>query len=362
MNLLAPEGSAALRNYITLLPKIDLHRHLEGSISPELLISTAKKYGVPLPSYDLEVLRPLVEIEESSFGFAEFLKKFQVIGQIFKNVSIVKELTYQVVLDAAADNLIYLELRFSPIYMASSYNLSLEDVVSSVQEGVVLASQESGITVNLILIIERQLSQKSAKKVLELATTFKDEIVAVDLANDEYNYPPAPFAGIFDKVKELGLGITIHAGEAGNPQNIADAIELLNASRIGHGVNLHKRPDIKELVLERGVTLEMCPTSNLNTGAIRSFAEHPLKDFFYSGIKVTINTDDPAISRTSLSKEILRVMQTFGFTMDDIKAFLMNSVEAAFVSKEVRENLRISVNRGFARDQFSNMRHQSDLL
>jgi len=337
-----------IEKQIKALPKIDLHRHLEGSIEPELLILTAKKHQISLPSYDVRELIPLIQVTNEDKSLKSFLKKFEVIGKIFQSGPVISDLTYWVVCNAALDNVIYLELRFSPVYMAAEYGLNLEEVVSSVIEGVRRAQSDTGVLVSVILIIERQLGSVAAKKIVKLADKFKKDIAAVDLANDELNFPPAPFADVFRQIKDLGLGITIHAGEAGDPENVAVSIKRLHASRIGHGVLTQKKAELKSLVLATGTILEMCPTSNIHTGAVPALKEHPIKDFFSSGLRVTINTDDPAVSNITLSGEILKVMQTFNFDFSEIRQMQMTSIEGAFLPSHAKEGIKKRIEEGFS--------------
>jgi len=342
------EHNERIEKQVKALPKIDLHRHLEGSIEPELLILTAKKYKIALPSLDVRELSPLIQITKKDKSLKSFLKKFEIIGKIFKSSLVISELTYQVVCHATLDNIVYLELRFSPVYMAAEYGLDLEEVTSSVLEGVRRAQSDTGVLVSLILIIERQLGPVAAKKVVKLASNFKKDVAAVDLANDELNFPPGPFADVFSQIKDLGLGITIHAGEAGDPENVAVSIKELHASRIGHGVLTQKKAELKSLVLETGTILEMCPTSNIHTGAVPALKEHPIKDFFSSGLRVTINTDDPAISKITLSGEILKVMQAFDFNLSEIRQMQMTSIEGAFLPVHAKERIKKEMEEGFS--------------
>lgn len=332
---------AQVKGFLRDIPKVDLHRHLEGSVEPETLISIAKRRDIPLPSYDPVELKPHLQITDQDKTLLDFLKKFDTIGKAFADRDAIEEITYEAVKNANADNVKYMELRFSPLYMASHYKLGEDEVMGGVLDGLKKAEKDFDTGVGLIMIVERQMGLEHAAHVEEMAERYKDRgVVGLDLANDEFNYPPGPYAPIFQKAKDAGLSITVHAGEAGGPENVKTSIEDLKADRIGHGVRAWQDPRVEKLVREKGITLEMCPTSNVQTGAAESLDSHPFKRYYDQGINVTVNTDDPGVSDITLTDDYNKLVSQFGFSLKDVEQFVMNGIEGAFLPKEEKEAMK----------------------
>jgi adenosine deaminase len=321
-----------LRTTLQSMPKLDLHRHLEGSLRLETLTSIALEHGVDLPSYDLEKLRPYVQItEDYQPDFCRFLDKFKLLRRFYKTEQAIERIAYEAVADAASDNLKYLELRFNPVALASEKGFRYSDVMDWVWEAASHAQADHDIVVRLIVSLTRQ-EPDSAQEVAEAAMQHRDRgVVALDLSGDEVNYPLQPFIPLFQRARDAGLGVIVHAGEAGGPENVREAIEMLNPDRIGHGVRCIQNPDVARLVRDRGIALEICPTSNYQTGVMRLMKNHPLPDLYHLGIKVTINTDDPSISDTTLSDEYLLVIAGMGMLMTDLKTMIMTAVSVTFL-------------------------------
>jgi len=337
-----------LRTFLKDIPKVDLHRHLEGSIEPETLISIAKRRNIKLPSYEPEKLKPYIAITKKDKTLLDFLKKFDTIGKAFADKDAIEEITYESIKDANNDNVKYMELRFSPVYMANQYNLKEDTVMKGVLDGVKKARKDFDTDIGLIMIVERQMGTKHAADVLKLAKKYMPQgVVAMDLANDEYNYPPGPYAEVFKEGKEAGLGITSHAGEAGGADNVRVSIEDLKADRIGHGNRTEEDPAVGKLVKEEGIFIEACPTSNVQTGAAESIAKHPIKRFYDDGYKVGINTDDPSVCDVTLTDEYQKVVTQFGFSAEDVGNFVMNGIDAAFLPKEEREMMKTRYKKKF---------------
>jgi adenosine deaminase len=314
------------------LPKIDLHRHLEGSLRLETLQGIALEHGVDLPSYDLEKLRPYVQVtEDYQPDFHRFLEKFKLLRLFYTTRQAIERIAYEAVADAAADNIKYLELRFNPVALARMQSFQYTDVMDWVWGAVSRAQAEHDIIARLIVSIIRQ-EPETANQVAEAAIAHRDRgVVALDLSGDEVNYPLKPFVPIFYRARQAGLGLNVHAGEAGSAANVREAIECINPERIGHGVHCIEDSDVVKLVRDRGVTLEICPTSNLQTGVIHSMGHHPLPDLYRLGLKVTVNTDDPSVSDTTLTDEYRLVIAGMGMLLDDLKVMLMNAAQAVFL-------------------------------
>lgn len=350
---LCPYAHLTERQLTTLahmLPKVDLHRHLEGSIEPEALIPIAQKHGIPLPSYDVETLRPFIQITKDDKTLIDFLKKFDSIGPIFASRGIIEEITLDVIRDASRDNVKYLELRYSPAYMGEAHSLSMDAVTEGVIGGLVRAALDPQIDtkVNLIVIVDRQRPMEVAWSVEKHAAAYRDRSVkALDLANDEFNYPPDPFEPVFKQAKADLLAVIAHASEAAGPQSAKTCIEKLGVERGGHFVRIYEDPAVEDLVRRMGMPIELCITSNVQTGAVPSLSSHPVRHYFDSGIKVTLNTDDPGVSGITLSSEFEIAMSVFGFTLPELEQVVINGVDASFATQDEKTALRDKVTAGF---------------
>lgn len=325
--------TVSLREVLQAMPKVDLHRHLEGSLRLETLAEVAYEHGVDLPSYDIEELRPLVQMVESDpYDFHHFLEKFKLLRRFYSCREAVERVAYEAVADAAKDNVQYLELRFSPASLAMVQDFSLDEVTEWVTHAVNQAQQDHQITVRLIVSVLRDFGRDVAENVTEVAIAYRDQgVVGLDLAGDEVRYPGKPFANLFHRAKAEGLGITVHAGEAMGPERVHEAITLLEADRIGHGVRAIENSDVLQLVLKRDIALEVCPTSNLQTGVVSSLGMHPLRDLYRLGVHVTLNTDDPSVSNTTLTDEYVVAIQHIGLTMIELKNIILKGIQAAFL-------------------------------
>lgn len=331
----------SLHETLQNLPKVDLHRHLEGSLRLSTMAEIACEHGVDLPSYDIEELRPYVQVTtDEPPDFHAFLEKFNFIARFYSKLDCIDRISYEAVADAAEDNVKYLELRFNPVTLALSQGFYLEEVVERIISAVKKAEQDFDITVRLLATIRRDYDQDTARRIVDMAIHYADQsIVGLDLAGDEVHYSGQPFAKLFNKAKEAGLGITVHAGEAAGAGSVRTAIELLSADRIGHGVRANEDLTVMDLVREKGITLEMCPTSNIQTAAVKAITKHPLRAFHQIGLQVTINTDDPSVSNTTLTDEYLVAVRDIGVTMPEIKEMILVGVRAAFLPRSEREQL-----------------------
>lgn len=323
------------------MPKIDLHRHLEGSLRLETLLAIALEYDITLPSFDPEGLRPFVQmIPGEPRTSAQFLGKFRVLRQFYRSEQIIKRVTYEVISDAAADNVKYMELRFTPQALNNLMQCNYSDVVGWVCEAVEDASRHLDIQVSLILSMNRHEPVEVGEQVLDSAIRHADRgIVGIDLAGQEAGHSGLPFRKLFARAKDAGFGVTIHAGEWAGAENVREAVEALGADRVGHGIRLVEDPALMALLQARGTVLEVCPTSNVQSGAVANFEQHPLHELFRQGVKTTINTDDPLICNVTMSDEISQVLRTMPITLNDVKQQILTAANAAFLPPPQRETL-----------------------
>lgn len=330
-----------LRRMMQALPKIELHRHLEGSIRLSTLVEVAQEYGIEMPEYDIELLRPFVQMMPTEVHNSQhFLAKFMTIRQFFLSERVIRRMTREVVMDAALDNVKYFELRFTPRALSNILNCPYEDVLDWVCSETVATSAEYGMQSRLIISVNRHESYAIAERTLDAVLAYQSPyIVGFDLAGNESDYAAEPFQPLFERAKNEGLGVTIHAGEWGSADNIRSAVSALMADRIGHGVRAIEDLALCDWLIERGIVLEVCPTSNVHSGAVVHWSQHPLNQLYRYGVMTTINTDDPLVSDITLTDELVRAVEFMSFSVEDLKRHMMNAAQAAFLPAEERIEL-----------------------
>ena len=322
------------------LPKIDLHRHLEGSLRLESLLEIAREHDVPVPVDSLEALRPLVQVTDDPADHEVFLSKFEVLRHFYRTPETIQRLVYEAVADAANDNVKYLELRFSPQALSRVRRFSLSDVTDWVIEAVEHAQKDFDIQVGLIMTLVRHDPFEQAEHVAKVAFARHEKgIVGFDLAGNEVKFPSAPFAPLFKQAKERGMGVTIHAGEWASAIGVRDAIRDLCANRIGHGVRVLENSEILQMAREHDVAFEVCLTSNVQTGVVHTIQQHPLVDMLDLGLMATLNTDDPTISNISLTDEYQIAESDLGVPYRELRKMIINAASAAFLPEDERRQL-----------------------
>jgi len=329
------------------LPKVELHRHLEGSLRLDTLLEVAREYELGLPGSD--DLRQMVQVVQSDPRTSKnFLSKFETLRNFYRSPEVIKRITKEAIADAAADNIHYLELRFTPAALSKAGGFPMAEVMDWVIEATQNAETEHCITTRLIVSVNRHESVELAAQVASLAIDRRDYgIVGLDLAGDEAQYPTSPFESVFREAHRGGLNITVHAGEWGAAKNVAQAISLLGAERIGHGVRVMEDPAVVAQAHERGTIFEVCVTSNYQTGVVSSVSEHPIKHMRAAGLNTTINTDDPGISQITLSDEYEVVCEQVGFSLEVLRERALTAAQAAFLPIEERDKLVVSLNEEF---------------
>ena len=319
-------------------PLIDLHRHLDGSIRLETILDLGRKHNLPLPSFDLEELRPHVQVTDPQPGVMEFISKFKWMVGVLVDYDACRRVAYENVIDAEGEGIDYIELRFSPWFMALPNQLDPVSVVAAVVDGVKEARLVSQTKVNLIGIISRTFGVETGYKELEALLAYKDDLVALDLAGDEWNYPASLFEKHFQIGRNAGWQITVHAGEAAGADSVWEAINLLGATRIGHGVRICEDPELVSYMLDNQIGIEANLTSNYQTSTVSSLAEHPLKKWLDMGLLATINSDDPGISNIDLPYEFNQAAALAGLTASDTLQAQKNAVELAFISEKEKRS------------------------
>ena len=323
------------------MPKIELHRHLEGSLRLTSLVEIAEKHNIMMPEYEVETIRPFVQVLPNQPRTPQnFMGKFSTLRQFYLSPEVIQRFTREVVIDAAQDNIKYMELRFTPNTLCKIIKCNPADAIEWVCDAALATAQEYDIEVGLIVSVNRHEGVEIAQQATDAAIRLCHRgIVALDLAGVEKGYSASNFGHIFQKGAEAGLNITLHAGEWEGAQSVWDAVGNVGAERIGHGIRAIEDPGVISILKEQGTVLEVCPSSNVDSGAVPSFAAHPLRELINEGIKVTINTDDPLVSNITLSDEIIRVMTHFELTIEDIKKHTMIAAHAAFLKADKKAAL-----------------------
>ena len=329
-----------LKDFYYTLPKVELHRHLEGSLRLRTMLEIARTEGFSVP-ISTGTLSNLVQVQKSEPStYQNFLSKFSTLRQFYRSPEVIARLTREAVEDAAKDNIRYLELRFTPVALSRAESFQLADVMDWVCESTQKAALEFGLRVGLIVSVNRHEGVELAGEVAGLAADrLARGLVGLDLAGNEAEFSARPFAGIFREAQKSGLKLTIHAGEWGGAANVRDAFELFNADRIGHGVRVVEDPSIMALARERGTAFEVCVTSNYQTGVTPASTEHPLMKMLQEGINVTICSDDPSISQITLTDEYHRVCEDMDLSHPRLKERILAAARAAFLPVQERQKL-----------------------
>lgn len=322
---------------------IDLHLHLDGSLSPELVKQLAELQKVPLPAERLEDLEKLLSVPPDCGDLNQYLRCFDLPVSVLQSgealTMAVKELTSRL----AEQGLLYAELRFAPSQHTRK-GLTQDQAVEAAIAGLPKASRTGSwrFSSQLVLCCMRGGEEPANRETIETAARFLGQgVCAVDLAGAEALYPTEQYKGLFEYARLLGVPFTLHAGEAAGPESIWQALEL-GASRIGHGVRAKEDPKLLSCLAERKIPLELCPTSNLQTKAVPDLGHFPVREYLAQGIVATVNTDNMTVSRTTLKQEF-QLLRTIGLTEKEYQTLLFNSVEGAFLPGEETSALKQAV-------------------
>lgn len=323
----------------TTFPLVELHRHLDGAIRLSTILDLGLKHNVPLPARDLDGLRPHVQVTEPQPGLVAFLQYFKWLTAVLVDAEACRRIAYENVEDALREGINHVELRFSPWFMAEPHGLAPEAVVEAVVEGAEAGARAFGVGVRLIGILSRHYGPEIAHKELAAIRSQRDHIAALDLAGDEGNWPGSLFVEHFRIARDLGWGITVHAGEGAGPESVWQAIDGLGATRIGHAARAIEDPALVDALAERGIGIEANLTSNVQTSTVPDYVSHPLKRFLEAGLLATLNTDDPGISAIDLPYEYAVAAPAAGLSAEQIKVAQHNALALAFLSPAERDAL-----------------------
>ena len=322
------------------LPLTDIHRHLDGNIRIETILELGQKFNLALPATTIDTLRPFVQVIEAEPNLVAFLSKLDWGVAVLGDLEACYQVAYENVEDAKNAQIDYTELRFSPYYMALKHNLPVQGVVEAVVAGVAAGSRDFNVKTNLIGIMSRSYGTEACQIELDGLLSQKDKLVAVDLAGDELGKPGDLFVNHFKQVRDAGLRVTVHAGEAAGVESMWQAIKELGAERIGHGVKAIEDMKLMDYLAANKIGIESCITSNLQTSTIADITQHPIKKFLNHGVMASLNTDDPAVEGIELPFEYEVAAPKAGLSLGQIKQAQINGLDIAFLSAAEKQALR----------------------
>ena len=321
------------------LPFIDLHRHLDGNVRLQTILDLGRQHNIRLPGDTLATLRPHVQVDGVLPDLVTWLNKLHWMIAVLADYDACRRIARENVEDAHAEGIDYLELRFSPYFMAGPNRLDPAKVVAAVVAGIEEGRAKTGLKVKLIGILSRTFGAAACMIELEALLAHRSHLVALDLAGDEKNYPAELFTEHFKRGRDAGWAITVHAGEAGGAASVWAALQQLGATRIGHGIRAIDDPKLLDHLRDRRIGLEVNLTSNVQTNTVPSFIEHPMKRFLAHGLLATINTDDPVISAIDLRHEFGVAAPAAGLSPAEITLAQRHALEIAFLTQEEKAAL-----------------------
>jgi adenosine deaminase len=325
---------------LKVAPKVDLHRHLEGAIRLQTLIDIYREAGEPLPERTPEELAPRAQVLAPMDSLEAVLAFFAIAQGAFRDPEATERIAYEAVEDLSLDNVRLAELRFSPEFLCAPHGLDWDEAFASIVRGIERALGEHDVTVGLIAIVSRNYGIASAERTVAFALRHRDELVGFDLADEERSYPPSMFVDVLAPLADAGLPLTAHYGESTGPMFPREAIEALGVRRIGHGVSVADDPEVIALARDRGVALEMCPTSNHRTRAVARLAEHPARRLLDEGVRVTVNSDDPGLFGIDLTHELEVCRDDLGFSEGELRRVTEIAIDASFVDEAAKAVVR----------------------
>lgn len=318
------------REQIRLMPKAELHVHLDGSLRAETMIDLAHDAGIALPTSDPAALRRYMLVSDARH-LEDYLARFELTIALLQTPDAIERVAYEMVADAAREQIRYLEIRYAP-RLSTRHGLSEDDVIAAQVRGIRRGERDFGVRAELICCALRQWDPALSLEAAETAVRWRGRgVVGFDLAGPEAGNPASAHRAAFDRAAEGLLGITVHAGEAAGAHSIADALLHCHADRIGHGTRLHEDPELEAYVRDRRVLVEINVTSNVQTRAVARAAEHPVRRYFDAGVAVTLNTDSWLMSGVSVTDEYWLAHTDLGFAREEIAEMILNGVAGAFL-------------------------------
>lgn len=334
------------KEILKIIPKVELHCHLDGGLRVRTVIELAKEQGVALPCEGEEALKEWFIRGGRQKSLSLYLKSFDVTIAVMQTRDALYRVAYELAMDMAEENTCYAEIRFAPMLHLQK-GLSAEEVVQAVLDGLMAASKATGIKTGLILCAMRNQDSSVSMKIAELAVAFRDRgVVGFDLAGDEIGFPPKKHIEAFQYIRNKNFNITIHAGEAFGVESIWQAIQVCGAHRIGHGVRLiedmvisggthiEQMGSLSHFILDRRIPMEVCLSSNVGTGACSGYATHPFPLFFRNNFRCFLCTDNRLMSDTTMTREMEMAVEYYHFTYADLEKITLNAMKSSFIHND----------------------------
>ncbi len=326
-----------IEGLIRALPKAEQHVHIVGSTRPETLLWLAEEGGIEKPYETVEGARRFFQYR----NFPHFISIYSTVVDCITKEDQFDRITYEMLECDARCNVRYVEASFSaPDHVQKGLDYSR--MLDAINRGVRRAHRDFGIECNLRVDLVRNYGPDVGMEVLDWVEGKNDNIISIDIGGSEEKFPPKPFASVFCRAKKMGFHLVAHAGEAAGSRSIWEAVTDLNVEHIGHGVAASSDPKLMDYLLERGITVEMCPVSNVRTGVVSSLERHPIRTFFERNFKVTVNTDDPSMFGTDMNNEYLELHRRLNFTIPELFKLSLNAVDSSFLPQEQRIDMRES--------------------
>ncbi len=327
------------KEFISELPKTDLHCHLDGSLRIDTIVDLAEKDKIDLPTYDKDSLKKIITVTDSNITLDEYIKKFEIPLSILQTPESLARAAYELAEDAHNENVLYIEMRYSPI-LHTKRGMTPMESVDSVLDGLKKAENDFNIKTGVIICGMRNISPEISYRLAELAVAFKNRgVVGFDLAGVEENFPAKDHREAFSLILKNNINTTLHAGEDFGPESIHQAVHYCGAHRIGHGVRLKEDGDLLNYINDHRIALEICLTSNVHTGSVKNYESHPFKFYYDYGLRVTLNTDNRLISNTNLNKEYMLAYKYFNLNILDFKEIIIGGFKSAFLPHRIRTNI-----------------------
>jgi adenosine deaminase len=338
-----PPAQALMKNFdprYNDLPKTEIHCHLEGAIRTGTLIDIARQYDLPLPAYEIAELDRHVKVLEQWRDLHAVLEAFTIAQNSLASPQVVERIAWELFEDSARQNIKLLEVRFSPDWAFSLHAVDWDAALEGILRARARAEGEFDMAIGLIAITSRGRGPESCVRTVDWAIRHRGEILGIDLADSERDFPLREFLAPVLRAGDAGLKVTIHTGEDTPASFVVETIRLANPDRIGHGIHIIEDPAAIELVKQRGITLEVNPWSNYLTSSVRRIEEHPLKQLFDLGVRVTLNSDDPEVLDTNLNNEYRIAHEVLGMSFDDLAVCNRYALEASFLPAAERDRVR----------------------
>ncbi|MCG8570722.1 MAG: adenosine deaminase [Spirochaetes bacterium] len=320
--------------------KTELHCHLEGAIRTATIIDVAKQYKINLPSYEEAILNQSVKVYDQLKDLQSVLNAFGIAQNTFVSEKVAGRIAYEVFEDAGKQNIKLFEVRFSPDWAFCKHQLDWDKAFESILMAKSKAEQDFDMAIGIIVIASRGMGLPSCEKTFNWAKNWKKNILAIDLADSEAQFPIHHFKNQVMKAKEAGFKVTIHSGEDTPAQAVIDTVNEVCPDRIGHGIHIIEDIKAVQLIKEKEIPLEINPWSNYLTNSVKTIEEHPLKKLFDLGIKTTISSDDPEILETNLNNEYKIAHEILGMSFDDIQKCNLYAIEASFISEDTKKHIK----------------------